>query len=306
MLKTYSGDRDYAERLVTSFHRFNAEDLVLYCVVSQHEIESFRYLTSSTVQVIEDSPLTKYFTDTSVHGIRPGYINQEIVKLSFWELGYAENYFCVDSEAVFVRDFRTSDFLAPDGVPYSVLVEDNDLRVDPLYFHQYGRERDSHLRRIAEEVGLHSPILKTCHGHQIFSSTVLRSFTEEFLAPRGWAYLDALAIAPYEFSWYNFWLQVCDKIPVHQREPLIKVFHTEAQHLEAILEGITSEDVARGYLGWVINSNFSRQVGSVSIDESKPHALAPYLSYGELARLSTAKLRSSFTRHFARGAGDQS
>ncbi len=40
-----------------------------------------------------------------VAGIRPGYINQEIVKLAFWELGLTENYFCVDSDAVFVRPF---------------------------------------------------------------------------------------------------------------------------------------------------------------------------------------------------------
>jgi len=293
LLKSYRGDLEYAQRLIASFHRHNPTGLTLYCVVPPEDVPSFAPLASATVIVTEESPLERYFTHEPVHGIRPGYINQEIVKLSFWELGLAEDYFCVDSDAVFIRDISRSDFIAPDGVPYSVLVEDNELKVEPQYYAAYWESREAAVRRIAEEVGLEDSVLRTCHGHQVFSSIVLRSFKEDFLGPRGWTYLDALRVAPYEFTWYSMWLQRARPIAIHQREPLVKVFHHEAQHLEYLLRGITPDDMARGYLALVVNSNYARDLGVAPLHESKPESLSRYLSYGELGTLLAAKARAS-------------
>ncbi len=85
-------------------------------------------------------------------------------------------------------------------------------------------------------------------------------------------------------------------IPIHAREPLVKVFHHEGQHMEAILQGLNTEDLARGYVAVVLNSNFARTLPSHDLSEDKPQALAPYLSYGETLRLVAAKLRSSWSR----------
>lgn len=296
LLKSYRGDIDYARRLVASFQQHNPEELPLFCVVPSDDIDLFAPLASATVTVLDEAVFSPYFTSEDVHGIRPGYINQEIVKLAFWELGLAESYFCIDSDAVILRDLHARDFLAPDGAPYTVLVEDNELKVEPRYFDQYWTSRESALRRIAESVGLVDPVLRTCHGHQVMSSTVLARFVTQFLAPRGWTYLDALRVAPYEFSWYTFWLQARTPIPIHAREPLVKVFHHEGQHLEYILRGITVEDMSRGYVAAVVNSNYARDLGLLSLDADKPQALAPYLSYSELARLVLTKVRASLRR----------
>ena len=296
LLKSYAGDFDYATRLISSFNAHNPQALRLYCVVPDADVDLFAPLSSGTVIVMSESPLEHHFTSEPVHGMRPGYINQEVVKLAFWELGLTENYFCVDSDAVFIRDISEADFLASDGFPYSVLVEDNDLQVEPKYFKAYWESRETSLRAIADAVGLEDPILRTCHGHQVFSSVVLSSFQKDYLKARGMTYLDALAIAPYEFSWYNFWMQKSQVIPIHQREPLVKVLHNEGQHFEYILRGISTADVARGYLALVINSNYSRDLGLLSIDSSKPELLAPYLSYGEVSELLQTKVRSSLRR----------
>jgi len=134
----------------------------------------------------------------------------------------------------------------------------------------------------------------------VFSSAVLRSFRDDFLGPRGWDYLDALRIAPYEFSWYNMWLQKARTIPIQVREPLVKVFHHEGQHLEYILRGITIDDIARGYLAVVVNSNYSRDLGVMSAVASKPESLGRYLSYGEVGQLLTAKIRDTYRRRRGR------
>lgn len=296
LLKSYSGDLEYAKRLIASFNAHNPEALTMYCVVPSGDLEAFSPLAGAHVIILDERVFEHYFTTEAVHGLRPGYINQEIVKLAFWELNHAENIFCVDSDAVFIRDIHETDFIAPDGHPYTVLVEDSELKVEPRYYEDFWQSREQMLRIIADEVGLTDPVLRTCHGHQIFSSTVQRSFAQDFLTSRGWSYLDALRRAPYEFSWYNFWLQVNPVIPIHQREPLVKVFHHESQHLEYILRGVTTADIARGYLAYVVNSNFSRDLGVISVKGSKPEALSPYLSYGETTELLRAKVRATIRR----------
>lgn len=296
LLKSYAGDLAYAERLIASFRQHNPTGLTMYCVVPDSDMALFTPLGGGDVKVMSEEPLTRHFTHEPIHAIRPGYINQEIVKLAFWELDLVDTYFCIDSDALIIRDIQATDFLAPDGWPYTVLVEDKDLHVEPDYYRQHWQSRERAMRLIADTIGLKDPVLRTCHGHQVMYATVLASFVKEFLAPRGWDYLDALKVAPYEFSWYNLWLQHSRVIPIHQREPFVKVFHNESQYLEHLLRGTTLEDLSRAYLAVVVNSNFSRDREVASLSESKSRALAPMLSYGEYAKVGLAKLRWSLRR----------
>jgi hypothetical protein len=300
LLKSYGRDAAYAHRLVESFHVYNEDDIPLWIVVPTTDLPLFEPLAGRGVTVLSESRLQSHLVDRPLHGLRPGYINQEIVKLSFWELGLVDAYFCVDSEAVFIRPFRRDDFMRDSSTPYTVLVEDHELAVEPRYHREYWDRREQEIRLIQELVGLDDPVIRTCHGHQVFSSVVLRSFVEDFLKPRGWSYADALERSPYEFSWYNMWLQRTHVIPIHPREPFVKVFHHEGQHLEYILRGITVDDIARGYLAVVANSSYSRDLGLVDADAPKPQALAPYLSYHEVGQLLAAKARGTLRRRLKR------
>ena len=299
LLKSYAGDFAYAQRMVESFHKHNADKLTLFIVIPDSDVELFSSMTGSNVEIFSEELLGKYVVDSPVHDLRPGYINQEIVKLAFWELGLTENYFCVDSDAEFIRDFGFSDFMANDTTPYTVLVEDKELLVEPRYYKQYWKTREDEIRHILDLVGLDTHVIRTCHGHQVFSAKVLRSFKERFLEPRGWSYVDALAESPYEFSWYNMWLQKDHGIEIHAREPFVKVFHHEGHHLEYILRGVTQADIARGYLAVVVNSNYSRDLGVVDSSASKPETLSRYISYGEVGQLLASKLRDTFRRRLS-------
>ena len=302
LLKSYRGDYEYARRLVDSFTAHNSHALNMFVLVPEADVELFDSLVTDHVHVMSEEPLAHYFTNHEVNGIRPGYINQEIVKLAFWELGLAENYFCVDSDAEFVRDFTASDFLAPDGFPYTVLVEDKDLKTDPAYYRDYWSQRERSIATIAECIGFDEAVVRTCHGHQVFNTSVLRSWKEQFLDPRGWSYLDALKVSPYEFSWYSLWLQKMQEIPLHQREPLVKVFHSSHEHISSILSGIDQNDLARAYVAVVINSNYARGIDVAPLSAGKARSLAPYVSYGEWFQVLSAKARSSL-RSWTRRAG---
>ena len=258
LLKTYGNDFLYAKRLIASYRQYNVDDISMFIVVPESDLELFGIFNDIDIKVLAEESVTDCLVnDDSVFGIRPGFINQEIIKLAFWELNLCENYFCIDSDAQFIRDFYFSDFMFDENTPFSILIEDNELAVDPEYYKEHWIERSRLIDIIKDEIGVEDRRTLTCHGMTILSRKVLKSFKEKYLLPRGYTYVDALKKSPYEFSWYNFWLQKDKTIPIVFREPLLKVFHNKSQHLEYLRKKITLKDISRGYLGVVINSNYS-------------------------------------------------
>lgn len=305
LLKSYGGDAPQAERLLESFRHFASSDVPLAVVVPAADVSIFRTFVGEDALLLAEEELSTHLVAEPVGGLRPGYANQEIVKLAFHELELFENYFTVDSEAEFLRPFSRGDFLAPDGYPYSILVEDRDLAVDPEYYRSYWQTREEAHRLIWETVGVPDPIIRTCHGHTTFASSVLRSLVADFMSPRGWTYRDLIELSPYEYTWYNAWLLTANVIPVHPRDPLVKVFHTEEQLVTSLALGIGRQELARGYLAMVINNNFDQ---GRSLDHGLDHrlsALPHYLSSREAASVLRSRLsvdirerwRNVFHRH---------
>ncbi len=290
MVKTYAEDLAYCQRLVRSINEFNVEDLPVYIVAPAVDLPLFAEFASASVTLLSEDLFAEHLTNEPVLDIAPGYVNQEIIKIAFWELDLCENYVCVDSEAVFLRPFGRDDFMAAPGVPYTILSEDFELRVETEYFDKYWRSREAMIRRIQDAVGLEEPRLLTCHGHAVLSSRVLKSLKTDFMEPRGYSYLDLIGIAPYEFSWYNCWLQKTRPVPLIMREPVFKTIHSASQHLEVALRRATSNDLARGYVGVVVNSGFSRQEGVLSVDDPRYQLLGRFVPPSELARAASLRI----------------
>ena len=290
LVKSYLRDLEYTRRLMASITRFNVEHLPVYLVVPEIDLGDFREFEDPDVTVLAEELLASHLVSEPTAGFSAGYINQEIVKLSFWELGLCANYFCVDSDAEFIREFTASDFLYDSMTPYTFLTEDRDLMVEPDYYISTWINRMKSLEKIRQEIGYTGPWLFTVHGHAVFSSRVLQSFARDFLAPRGWDYRDALAISPYEPTWYNTWLLHTKVIPVHPREPLVKTFHNAQQHLEYQLRGITATDASRGFVAVVVNSNYSRGHGVMNAQDSLKDSLAAYVPMKQLLKSLGVKL----------------
>ena len=291
LVKSYADDLEYARRLASSLHRHNVDRLPVYFVVPEEHVSIFTETVGYVGDVLSETELAEHLVTEPTAGFSAGYINQEIVKLSFWELGLVANYFCVDSDAEFILDFTAADFMADASTPYTLLTEDADLQVERDYYSHTWITRAKSLERIREAIGYEGIWPLTVHGHAIFSSTVLASFRNEFLAPRGWTYADALQVSPYEPSWYNAWLLHRKPIEIIRRDPLVKTFHTPTQHLEYALRGVTEQDVSRGFLAVVVNSNFSRGEGVVPLVESPTQALASYVQAGDLIRAAAHRVQ---------------
>lgn len=259
-LKTYEHDKERVIRLIESYNKHNIEKHLLYLMCPDEDVDCFSDWESTTVRIIKESAIkTDLFTEDTKWS--KGYLNQEIFKLAFWELGLCENYQCIDSDAVFIRDFVKRDFMYDEDTPYTVLVEDNDLRADYYYNKLYWNGRMKWLKKIQDELDFHPYKMLTCHGFQIISAKAIKSFKEEFLEPRKYTYKSIIEIAPYEFSWYNFWLQKTEAIPIHMCEPNFKTFHLKQHLINDVLRGMSIDDWAKGYVGVVVNSNFDVGIG---------------------------------------------
>ncbi len=291
LIKSYQGDFEYIERLIRSINTHNVDSLPVYIVVPEIDLEQFNIFAGETIHILSENLFAKHLVHQKTAGFHPGYINQEIIKLAFWELDVCDNYFCVDSDAEFIRDFNRTDFMAQPGIPFTFLTEDRELVVEPDYYQSTWVNRMKSLEKIREAIGYTGPWLFTVHGHAVFSAKVLKSFVTDFLEPRGWDYKDALAISPYEPTWYNTWLLHTGTIEIFPREPLVKTFHNAHQHLEYQVRGIRKEDAARGFLAVVVNSNYSRGYGVMDAENSLKDTLAAYVSLPQLLRAFGFKLR---------------
>lgn len=296
LVKSYAADFIYAQRLIDSINSHNVDSLPVYIVVPDSDAPLFQSLIRENIFLHFESEFESHLVDEETAGFRPGYINQEIIKLAFWELDLAENYLCVDSDAVFVRDFTRADFMARPDVPFTFLTEDRELQVEPNYYHSTWVNRITSLEKIKEAIGYEGRWLLTVHGHAVFSSKVLESFKRDFLEPRGWDYRDALTVSPYEPTWYNTWLLHTSVIEIIPREPIVKTFHNATQHLDYVLRGVSEEDLARGYIAVVVNSNYSRGDGVLSLSSSPTKLIASYVSFSNLFAVLGKKIRVSAFR----------
>jgi len=303
LIKSYRGDLEIAHRLLDSLLRYNSDSIPVYLVVPQSDIEAFQAISDASVQIFADEQLQEHLVSAPFGEMTTGYINQQIVKLAFWELGLSENYLVLDSDVEMIRPFTKSEFVAPDGHPYSVLTQDKDMLADPYYFNEQWRTRETWINTIAQQLGYAGPWpVRTCHANTVFSSHVLRALKDRILRPREWNYEDLLREAPYEFSWYNVWLQVSQVIPVRPCEPWIRTFHTESEHLAFLASPIQLEDIKRAYSGISVQSNFARHKDLPPTSATKEEFLGKYLSYGEYLRLGFAKARDTWTRRSRRSS----
>lgn len=301
LLVTYKNDFIYAKRLVETYCKYNIDNLPLYIVLPSADEEEFDTLLNicdKKISILAQEVICPYLVTESIGDIQPGYINQEILKLSFWETNLCNNYFCLDSDGMFIREFYVSDFMYDAEIPYTVLFEDNDLKADPLYYKIFWKQREESLRKIQQTLGMSDKRLLTCHGFQVFSSKVLEHLKNNFMKKQNYSYKDLLAIAPYEFSWYNFYLQKEKVIPIYFCDPIFKCFHMGHQHLLTWIQGVTLDDLARSYVGIVIQSNFSRKNRLPSYDDVGGYiSILPPRRMLVLVKLSCL----SYFRYFRKG-----
>jgi hypothetical protein len=266
--KSYRDDVLRVRRLLQSIERFNVEGLALYVSVPASDAALFlEHCAGQPFTLLSDEEVVgaNPDLDRDKFSALPGRISQQIAKSEFWRLRLSEAYVCLDSDCYFLRPFGATDFLSPDGTPYTVMHEAKDL----LHFAEL-----SGMQKIAGNRARECEEIQALFARQgrcwdfgpvpvVWSGHVWKDLDEKFLRPRGMTILDAINTHPGELRWYGEALLAFGSIPILPIEPLFRCYHYEEQYYFWKRLGETNETIAKNYLGVCMQSNWDKDLDLV-------------------------------------------
>ena len=266
--KSYRDDVLRARQLIRSIERFNSEGLQIYVSIPSGDRSLFQeHFAGLACNLLTDEEIVAAnpALDRAALDRLSGGQAQQIVKSEFWRLGYAENYLCLDSDCYFLRPFGTSDFLAPDGTPYTVMHESRELLhfADIAGLRKIGPDRERDCREMMSLFNRHGRLWDFGPIPVVWSARVWRDLDEKYLKPRGQSFIDAIRQHPGELRWYGEALLAYHSIPLLPVEPLFRCYHYEEQYHFWRRAGETDELLARHYLGVCMQSNWDKRMDLV-------------------------------------------
>ena len=263
--KSYSRDFLRLKRLFNSIQKFNVDHIPFYISTPKANKDLLLEILGSDGYIwVADEDIVAANPKASIEKYKamPGGLSQQIIKSEFWRLGLAENYLCLDSDSLFIRNFQKSDFLSADGVPYTVLHQNKEFFQLASNRGQDKVERD--LRIEAERVkalfGRSGPNFYCAPAPFIWSAKVWRSLDAEFLQPQGISLWELITPDNPETLIYGEALLRYRAIPLIAIEPLFRIYHYDWQYFLMKRVGETEAKVAKHYLGIIYQSAWESEL----------------------------------------------
>jgi hypothetical protein len=242
--KSYGPDVHRAKDLLESINKYNSDNIPFYISVPAADIDLFkRELGESNYTLLKDEDI-----DSS----NEGWKGQQIVKSQFWKLGLCENYVCIDSDCIFIKDFKVSDFMFDNETPYTVCHEYKSffefMQKYPLNFDPYesfAKER----KQIMELFGREGAIYDFGPGPTIWSAKVWKSLEDNYISTNNLKFSDLIEANGSEFTWYGEWLLHSQAIRLIPKGPLFKNYHYPHQFEYDKYTNYTTDKISKLYLG---------------------------------------------------------
>jgi hypothetical protein len=258
--KSYRTDLFRIIRLVHSVELFNVEKVPFFISVPHNDIEIFKeHLEEYDVGILEDESIlsrTGYATSLTLEAL-PGHITQQIVKSEYWRLNISSSYVCLDSDAFFIRPFRTTDFLWTDNIPYTVIDEAKE-HLEACLTSGKDTVFDSYqLEAKTVQSLLDRPGRTYAFGPfpLVWHRDVWQSLEQRYLIPQGINLMQAIQKSPLESRWYGEALLKYQAIPLIPCQPFFKVYHY-AWQLDR--SSVSKEQLAKLYCGVIYQSSWER------------------------------------------------
>lgn len=264
--KSYHRDLLRVKRLMQSLHKHNIQSIPFYISTPQADRdtlfdligESADFHWVSDESIVQSNPRSPKDIEKS----KSGGIGQQVIKSEFWRLGIADNYLCIDSDSVFIRDFTKSDFLSLDGFPYTILHQNKELFQLATNRGYLRVERD--LRREAETVkalfGRVGPNYYCAPAPFIWSAKVWESLDTQYLQPRGITLWDLVIPEHPESLIYGEALLAYQAIPIRAIEPLFRIYHYDWQYYLARRLGETVDRLKQNFIGVIYQSAWESEL----------------------------------------------
>ncbi len=273
--KSYSKDFLRLRNLLASIDQYNVDHLDFYISTPESEraalerqIGSRGYQWVSDESIVQANPRAPIGIEKSM----PGGLSQQVIKSEFWRLGTAKNYVCLDSDCIFIQDFKKSDFIASDGYPYTVIYQNKE-------YHQLAMNRNyakapRNLQIDAENVkaifGRIGPNYYSLCPPFIWSATVWQALDKEYLEPQGQNLWDLISREHPETFIYNEALLKFRPIPLHPIEQLFRVYYYDWHYFLLRRLGETLPKLKENYLGVIYQSSWDLSLDLGASQKSIP------------------------------------
>lgn len=248
--KSYRNDVHRAKALLSSILKYNEDSIPFYISVPSADIAIFESVLGTTGYTL--------ITDEEIDTEQGGWKGQQIIKAQFWKLGVCHNYLCLDSDSLFIKPFYKSDFLYSGNIPYTVCHEQKELfewAQKNLHFDpQDGFKEDR--KKVMDVLGRTGRFYDFGPSPVIWHTEVWKGLEENYTKPNNLTFSQLIEYSHSEFAWYGEYLLVSGIIPIYPVQPLFKVFHYPGQYLASKEQGYTEEDLAKNYLGIILQSNW--------------------------------------------------
>ncbi len=266
--KSYSRDLNRCLRLIQSIEKYNVEKIDFYLSIPSKDFSLFKdNFSLFNVKFIRDEEIISSNSKLKINEINklPGEISQQIIKSEFWRLGISTNYVCLDSDNEFIKNFKKSDFICDDGIPYTVIGEGKEYltyfssrRIDKVqgYLNKEAKHVQDFIGRRGKVYDFGIPPL-------VWSRQVWESL-DQFLSEKDMNFADAVIQYPYELRLYGEALLKFNAIPLRPSEPFFRTYLHEIQYYADEKRGITLDSIRKNYLGIVKQSNWEGVSNEVS------------------------------------------
>ena len=263
--KSYSRDFLRLTRLLESVNQFNIDRLDFYISTPKADKDLLEKLLGKNGYIWvadEDIVAANPRVDFAKYQAMPGGLSQQIIKSEFWRLGFAENYLCLDSDSLFIRNFYKSDFLSTDGVPYTVLHQNKELFQLATDRGHEKVERDLRLEaeRVKALFDRKGPNFYCAPAPFIWSTKVWQSLDKEFLQPNAISLWDFISSDHPETLIYGETLLRYRAIPLIAIEPLFRTYHYDWQYYLMRRLGETEQKLKQNYLGIIYQSAWEAEL----------------------------------------------
>lgn len=273
--KSYRNDFLRLKRLLASIEQFNADSLPFYTSTPQADhallleiIGASGYEWVADEDIVQANPKAAY----EKYRLMPGGLSQAIIKSEFWRLDRAQNYLCLDSDAVFIRPFYRHDFMANETVPYTVIHQNKEyfqLTLDRGHQHivQNLQAEAVRVQAVFERSG---PLFYGAPAPFIWSAEVWRSLEREYLAPKDLSIWDLVSPELPETLIYIEAAMKYQAIPLIVIEPLFRVYHYDWQYFMMKRLGESVDTLKINFLGVIYQSNWESHLHLEGSQKSLP------------------------------------
>ena len=259
--KSYRKDFLRLKQLLASIERYNKDQISFYISTPQDQYNDLvKILGSNGYRWVSDESIVaaNERAPVGILATKSGSLAQQVIKSEFWRLGLSINYVCLDSDCIFIQDFRKSDFLASDGNPYTVIYQNKEyfqLAADrghtraPANLRAEGNRVKKLFRRQGPNYYCPCPPF-------IWSAKVWESLDQDYLQPRDLTFWDLCTSEHPETLLYLEALLNFRSIPLHPIEQLFRVYYYDWHYFLLRRLGETVAKLGENYLGVIYQSSW--------------------------------------------------